>query len=285
MRTTLVALLSAAPTSRATRTLGLFAAAALVGCADAPTGAAPEAAPPPSALIGAEPTGDRFGNVALMVGRSGPGAPWGPVCTGTLIAPDVVLTAGHCVLLARLFERYSEFGVTFAPEFSPAASVVSAGAHVHPDFFFPFATPEDPYDAFDLAVLVLETESDLVPAQLPPPGLLDHIGRSAGPLTVVGYGIPRADAGAAARGTRRVGQVRLDEVFAPLFSTTPDAAVGCIGDSGGPIFRGAPQGGQAGVTMLLGIAHNTDCRTWMAFYRLDTPQARGFLGAFVDLPH
>jgi V8-like Glu-specific endopeptidase len=56
-----------------------------------------------------------------MVGRTGAGAPWGPVCTGTLIAPDIVLTVGHCVLLAGLFEGYSEFGVTFAPQFSPAA--------------------------------------------------------------------------------------------------------------------------------------------------------------------
>jgi len=221
-----------------------------------------------------------------MVGRTGLGAPWGPACTGTLIAADVVLTAGHCVLLSGLFEGYTEFGVSFAPQFSPAAPVVKVVAHVHPDFFFPFASPDNPYDAFDLAVLVLETEVDLVPAQLPPPGLLDDIGRFSGPLTVVGYGIPRADASPAERGTRRAGSVRLDEVFAPLFSTTPDAAVGCIGDSGAPIFRGSPQShrGQRGVTMVLGVAHNTDCSTWMAFYRLDTPQARRFLGAFVELP-
>lgn len=264
----------------------LIVAGTLGGCADSPTGAAPIAGRTPNALIGAVPTGDQFGNVALMVGRTGPGAPWGPACTGTLIAADVVLTAGHCVLLSGLFDRYTEFGVTFAPEFSPAAPVVKAVAHVHPDFIFPFASPDNPYDAFDLAVLVLDTEVDLIPAQLPPPGLLDDIRGFSGPLTVVGYGISRADASPAERGTRRVGSVRLDEVFAPLFSTTPDAAVGCIGDSGGPIFHGPAQSdrGQRGVTMLLGVAHNTDCSTWMAFYRLDTPQARGFLEKFVDLP-
>ena len=100
-----------------------------------------------------------------------------------------------------------------------------------------------------------------------------------------GIGLPRRQA-ASRRGTRRAGLVRLDEVFAPLFSATPDAAVNCIGDSGGPVFQGPPQShrGKGGGTVVLGVAHNTDCSTWMAFYRLDTPQARSFLGAFVDLP-
>ena len=270
--------------------VSLILAGTLVGCADPPTSAAPTAAPAPNALIAAAPTGEQYGNVALMVGRTGPGGPWGPVCTGTLIAPDVVLTAGHCPFLAPILEGYTEFGVTFAPQFSPAAVVIKAVAHVHPDFFFPFASPfpspDNPYDIFDLAVLVLETPVDRIAAQLPPPGLLDHLRGFSGPLTVVGYGIPRADAGFAERGTRRAGSVRLDEVFGPLFSTTPDPTVGCIGDSGGPIFRGPPQShrGRRGVTMLLGIVQGSDCGTWGTFYRLDTPQARSFLGGFVDLP-
>jgi hypothetical protein len=42
----------------------------LAGCADSPTGVAPTIARTPSTLIGAAPTGDQFGNVALMVGRT-----------------------------------------------------------------------------------------------------------------------------------------------------------------------------------------------------------------------
>ena len=220
-----------------------------------------------------------------MVGRTG-GSALGAGVHGNADRARRRADGGSLCPAGRPVRRVLRIGVTFARQFSLAAHVVNAVPRVHPDFFFPFATAENPYDAFDLAVLVLETEVDLIPAQLPPPGLLDNIRGFSGPLTVVGYGIPRADAGPADRGVRRAGSVRLDEVFAPLFSATPDAAVGCIGDSGAPVFRGPPQShrGQSGVTLVLGVAHNTECSTWMAFYRLDTPAARSFLGAFVDLP-
>ena len=41
--------------------------------------------------------------------------------------------------------------------------------------------------------------------------------------------------------------------------------------------------GSRGATMVLGVAHSTDCATFTTFYRVDTPQARTFLGLYVDL--
>ena len=249
---------------------------------------APGAAPatPPDLLVAAAPTGDRYPNVALMVGRA-EGTPWRPSCTGTLVAPDIVLTAGHCVAFGRMLEEFTELGVTFDPVFSPSSRVIRASAHVHPGYTvrLPLPLPNDPDDASDLALLVLDEPVDLVPAHLPPPGFLDHVARRSGPLTFVGYGIPRADAGFGARGTRRAGSVRLGAVRATVVATTPDPAVGCIGDSGGPLLLGPPHTGegQGGATMVLGLAHNADCATFTTFYRVDTPQARAFLGAYLDL--
>ena len=274
---------------RATRPSCLLAlAGTLFGCADSPAGPRSGPGTPPNLLIAAEATGDRYSNVALMVGRVAADAPWVPACTGTLVAPDVLLTAGHCVAFGRLFEGFTEFGVTFDPVFAPASRVVRATAQVHPDYTFRFPTPlpNDPVDLSDLALLILDEPVGLVPAHLPPPGFLDRVAARSGPLTFVGYGIPRADASFGERGTRRAGSVRLGSVFAPVVGTTPDPAAGCVGDSGGPLLFGPPHTGQGkgGATMVLGVAHSADCATFTTFYRVDTPQARAFLGAYLELP-
>jgi hypothetical protein len=262
-------------------------AGTLLGC-EFPS-ASPELEPgtPPNLLVAADPTADRYPNVALMVGRAG-SDPWRPSCTGTLIAPNVVLTAGHCVAFGQAFERFTEFGVTFDPMYTSSSRVIRVTAHVHPEYEFRFPTPlpDNPVDLSDLAVLVLDEPVGLTPAKLPPLGILDGIAASSGPLTFVGYGITRPDADFGERGTRRAGTVRLSAVHETVAVTSPDPAVGCVGDSGGPLLLGPAHAahGRRGATMVLGVAHSADCATFTTFYRVDTPKARAFLGAYLDLP-
>lgn len=262
--------------------------ATLLGCGDAPTEGSTGIDTAPSLLIAGQLTADRYPNVGLMVGRAAEDLSWGPVCTGTLVSPSAVLTAAHCVAFARLFEGFSQFGVMFGPTLTSASQVVRATPVVHPEFNFrfPFPTLDDPADFADLALLLLEHQVSIVPAQLPPAGFLDRMDRRAGPLTVVGYGIPRSDAPWTERGTRRVGAVRLDGVVGPVVGTLPDPAVICTGDSGAPLMLGPgwADRGARGVTTVLGVATTGDCATFSVFYRVDTPRARSFLGAYLDLP-
>jgi hypothetical protein len=182
----------------------------------------------------------------------------------------------------------TQFGVTFDPEFSPAAHVIAVTqSHLDPDFFFPgvpFATPDNPIDMHDLALLVLEHEVDRVPARLPPAGILDHLSRSSVELSTVGFG--QTTTGTDDRGTRNVGTVELSKVFGAVLETLPDPTAICGGDSGGPLFLGNESGqrGERGVTMILGLTHFGDCATYNMHYRVDTPQARAFLSRYLALP-
>ena len=65
----------------------LILAGAWLGCVDSSTRPVEGGVRSPDMLIWAEPTGSRYPNVALMVGRRDETSPWGPVCTGTLVAP------------------------------------------------------------------------------------------------------------------------------------------------------------------------------------------------------
>ena len=268
--------------------LAPLAVAVALGCGDAPTAVSSDGARP-RAVIDGVATGDRYGNVPLVVGRVDALSPWVPFCTGTLIGADVVLTAGHCQLWAPLFEGLTQFGVTFADRFTVDAPVIRVTeVHMHPDFAiaFPFPSPGNPLDFHDLAVLRLERKVDVVPATLPPEGFLDRAARPGGHVTFVGFGLPDAGAPFTERGTRRVGSAELLEVDGPMLFLLPDPSLLCIGDSGGPALLGPAHAdrGARGVTMIVGVGESGDCATFGGYYRIDTPQARSFLGRFVDLP-
>jgi hypothetical protein len=259
--------------------------AVLLGCADRTTGVTADV--PPALVINGELAGERFGNVGAMVARVGPAAPWVPACTGTLIAPTVVVTAGHCIAFGRAWDGFTEFGVSFDPVVTGESRIVTAQPRLHPDFWyrFPFPTPDDPAEFFDVAVLLLDEPVGLTPATLPPVGLLGRLAETSAPATIVGYGLPRADASWSERGTRRVGGARLGRAVGPVAVAIPHDAIVGFGDSGGALFLGPAQAdrGARGATMLLAVTQGGDGATFSTFYRLDTPAAQRFLGQYVDL--
>src|SRR5688500_11127456 len=85
-----------------------------------------------SAITYGQPDGSRHPNVGALVAAGEEGE---FLCgSGTLIAPDVFLTAAHCMVGFEQFFR----GVTFDNVYDPGTSVVYPGTlHIHPDFAFP----------------------------------------------------------------------------------------------------------------------------------------------------
>lgn len=191
---------------------------------------------PKNPIVGGEPTADgEFDFVVAIEAGNG-------LCTGTLITPRLVLTAGHCLASIR---NASQIDVLFGPTLlhSPhiKANVVDFG--VHPELCTQCKT-----DIHDYGYLVIEeTYSD--PEGLFPPIVSQsewdatmHAGEH---VTVVGYGEDPDAEGP----THRIGVKR--KVTTTISQLTPEGLEffaggglrdSCEGDSGGPAFVQLPSG-------------------------------------------
>jgi hypothetical protein len=246
-----------------------------------------------SAITYGQPDGNRHPNVGAPVVADEQGEGEFLCGSGTLIAPDVFLTAAHCMFGSEQFFR----GVTFDNVYDPGTSVVYPGTlHIHPDYVFPGPNS----DPKDLAVVVLDDPvAGIQPASLPSAGLLDQLAND-GELkdqrfTVVGYGTTERthEPGSGApvfdgSGTRRYAVSSFSALNKTVLRLAQNPSTGdggtCFDDSGGPHFLGA--GAQeTDVTVSIGAPKgDLRCRAMNQTYRLDTPSARAFLGQYVTLP-
>jgi secreted trypsin-like serine protease len=208
-------------------------------------------------------------------------------CTGTLISPTVFLTASHCTAFLEA-NGISTVGVSFDSQFDAATSKVYTGTmHTNPLFNQRASDPED------IAVVTFAHPiQGIAPVQLPTAGLLDRMSKDksikSASFTSVGYGDQEPTNAPGGKvypftGERRVATGSfnaLNKVWLRL-SENPSHGDGgtCFGDSGGPQFLGS-----SNLQVSITISGDSVCRSTNLDYRLDTPQARAFLGQFVSLP-
>jgi secreted trypsin-like serine protease len=150
-------------------------------------------------------------------------------CTATLIAPDVLLTAAHCIDPAT--HPGHTYGVFAGPDASAYPDVDSlipeleAVSQVHPH---PSYDPDPPFDA-DIGIALLADELDVTPLPIAREPLDASIVGSA--ARIVGYGQTTS-------GIYNVKKHEADTTVAGLFEETiqvgDETRHGCIGDSGGP---------------------------------------------------
>jgi V8-like Glu-specific endopeptidase len=207
-------------------------------------------------------------------------------CSGTLISPTVFLTASHCTSFLEA-NGISNVGVSFDSQFDADTSTVYTGTmHTNPLYNQRASDPQD------IAVLTFaQPIPGITPVQLPTAGLLDQMKKAktlnATRFTSVGYGDqePSNEPGGHVfpfTGERRVatgGFNSLTNVWLKLSGNDSHGDGGtCYGDSGGPQFIGT------NLQVSITITGDTPCKATNVDYRLDTPQARAFLGRFVPLP-
>jgi secreted trypsin-like serine protease len=239
---------------------------------------------PAQAITYGQFDGDRHPSVGSLVVSNGHGG-WFQSCTGSLIAPTVVLTAAHCVQ----GEDPNQFFVTFDPVISSSSTVIHGVGHYDPRAYT--SGESKPYD---IAVVVLDHAVDLPLVQLPTQGLLDRLKAQHAlkhqPFTAVGYGTRRNSQQGGYQGILNNTKRRfVEQSYESLqeqwvqFSMNPATGNGgtCYGDSGGPHFLG---GVDSNLEVALTVTGDAVCKATDKDYRIDTPAARSFLRDYVDLP-
>ncbi len=129
---------------RPRRAIGLVAAGLVV------LAASPHAA---FGIVYGESDGNRHPNVgAFVIKQDGE---FQRVCSGTLIARDVFLTASHCTAAVESMGiEADDVWVTFDPVFEQDSELIPGTAHTHPEFGF--SGPGGVSDPHDVAVILLD---------------------------------------------------------------------------------------------------------------------------------
>jgi secreted trypsin-like serine protease len=241
-----------------------------------------------AAITYGQPDGNLHPNVGAVIRLRSDGV-YRILCTGSLISPTVFLTASHCTTFLE-DQGISDVWVTFDSKFTQRSKLLHGTMHSNPLY------NKAQSDTGDIAVIVLDKAVNLTPVQLPSAGLLDRM-KSNGTLnrslfTSVGYGTQEPVTGAGGITNpfpmeRWYSVGEFDALNNTWLRISQNQATGdggtCSGDSGGPQFLG---GGATETKTQVSITITGDvfCFATNVDYRLDTPQARAFLGQFVTLP-
>ena len=237
-----------------------------------------------------------YSNVGAFIVKSPSGEIF-PICSGTLITPNVFLTASHCtayyndVLAPQGYTAYVSFdsSIPFGSLTSRKTKLIPVTyAVTNPDY------NQSQSDSGDVGVLILQSNvKGITPATLPTCGLLDQLAAQNGlkdaVFTPVGYGLQNRVVGHGVPYFQDVNPIPRMYAFSSFnslnggylrLSQNPATGNGgtCYGDSGGPNFLTV--NGQQ-ILVAVTVTGDTACQSTNVDYRLDTASAQAFF-AYVN---
>lgn len=245
---------------------------------------------PAAAVTDGEPDGNGHPYVGLMVAQTAEGAPlWR--CSGTLIAPTLFLTAGHCTEAPAAhveiwFDADVESGIP--ANGYPFTGNAGGTPYTHPQY------NPNAFFLYDLGVVVLD-EPVVMDEYGALPGLdqLDALktqrGKQDVTFTAVGYGLQQSfpDAASWKENNQRVRMVATPRLIqintgftgdgSLLLSNNANTGGTCFGDSGGPNFIGGSN--VVGGVTSFGI--NGNCAGTGGVYRVDRADDLNWLATFL----
>jgi hypothetical protein len=225
-------------------------------------------------------------------------------CTGTLLSPTVVLTAGHCASdfpdepysgMRVFVESDVQHGTNNYPYAGPN-SVEAVSWAAHPLF------ETAPFFFHDVGVVVLAAPGVILPAnqygKLPQVNQFDDLGLARGhqdlTFTAVGYGLQESFPDQAMFlatnvRTRYEAFPRLVQInvpgstgdFSMLLSNNAKTGGTCFGDSGGPNFKGSGPTETKVIAGVTSFGRNGNCAGTGGVFRLDRQNVLDFVNSFL----
>ncbi|MFP3852750.1 MAG: S1 family peptidase [Anaerolineales bacterium] len=255
---------------------------------------------PAAAVQFGQPDGDGHPQVGLLVFDVDGGPAYR--CSGTMIAPRVLLTAGHCTFdddTVGTGSNVTGGRVWFEPDVGagfPANGYPSGGGtsiafeswHTHPNY------DNNAFFLHDVGVVILAEDGPGPYASVADVGLLDDLSTRRGQqdqsFTVVGYGLQSVVPELQADLVRHLGEVSLIDVngvfgipkgTSASFTNNPGKGNGeggtCFGDSGGPVFHGD----SLTIAAITSFGVNANCAGTGGGYRVDTADDQAFINSFL----
>ena len=244
---------------------------------------------PAAAITGGELDGEDHPNVGLMIADIDGEPQWR--CTGTLIAPRVFLTAGHCVGDGATAARvWFESNMTDVEDYPYGGVYAIEGTPIpHPDYLWEGGDPHD------IGVVILNKPVDIPTATLPEEDLLGKLKKDrtlegsyeeSEYFRSVGYGGDLVSWPPPVLEYERIRKVSESEYVALTKihlhlsqKAVFDESGSCFGDSGGPVFYVDPQGNE--IIVAVTSSGDGQCVATGFNYRVDIQNSLDWINFMV----